>query len=39
MVRGCMDPWGPRGVLVVLEAHVGLDLRVDQGDHVGHPLE
>lgn len=39
MVQGCMDPWEPLGVQVVQEDHVGLDLRVDQGGRVGHPLE
>ncbi len=39
MVQDCMDPWEPQGVQVVQVGHVGLDLHVDQGDHVGHPLE
>lgn len=39
MVQGCMDPWEHQGVPVVQEDHVGLALRVDQGDRAGHPLE
>lgn len=38
-VQGCTDPWEPQGVQVVQEDHVGLDLHVDQGGHVGLPLE
>lgn len=37
--QGYMDPLVHRGVLVVLEGRAGLDLRVDQEGHVGHPWE
>lgn len=39
MVQDCTDPWEHLVVRGVQEDHVGLDLHVDQGVHVGHPLE